>query len=136
MLLVRYLGLGRDSGAGRCPDDLGPDHAPTPTPAATASSEPAPAATGSTDLAACRDARCEIVVRGKVEIPLDPKFGFSSFTVTFVPPDRTLFAATGTDGGSLRGGIGGAGRLTANGISIEVVSTTGSSVVLRFTPPS
>lgn len=97
---------------------------------------PAPSAANGTDVRACREARCEILVRGRVTVPLSPRFGFTTFTITFVPPNRTLFAAADAQGGSFQGEIGGMGELSTNGIVVRVIAVGPAGAVLRFAPRS
>jgi hypothetical protein len=105
----------------------------SPSPSPSVSPSPALVAADGTDVAACRDGRCQIIVRGAVTIPLAPKFGFTRLIVTFTPPDRTSFSG-GNANNSVSGSIGGLGMLRANGIQIVVETVSPTGAVLRLTP--
>ncbi|MBQ1073280.1 hypothetical protein KBX06_08890 [Micromonospora sp. C31] len=106
----------------------------TPSPSGVAPSPSPLSARDGTDVRACRDGTCEIVVRGKVDVPLDRRFGFTDFTVTFIPPKRTQFFGGDPVNGNLRGHVDGTGELNANDISVQVVAISDSGAVLRFSP--
>lgn len=86
------------------------------------------------DVAACADGTCEIVVQATVDVPLDRRFGFVTFRVTFVPPNTVEFFGGDPERGNLRGSIGGSGELQANGIVVAVRTVRGEGAVLRFSP--
>lgn len=103
------------------------------------SAAPSPSPTGlvaenGTDVAACADGTCEIVVQGTADVPLDRGFGFTRFRVTFVPPDTVEFFGADPDRGNLSGYISGTGNLEANGIKVAVRMVEGQGAVLRFSP--
>lgn len=58
-----------------------------------------PDAANGTDLAACRDADCEVEVTVNDELPIDGKFGIDLITVTTVGADRVRLGVLGTAGG-------------------------------------
>ncbi|MEH1099590.1 hypothetical protein [Micromonospora sp. CPCC 205561] len=142
LVLTACGSSGGTSGAGTPSAGTAPaaaSTAPAATPAESPSSGVVPSpstlsAENGTDVRACRDGTCEIVVRGKVEVPLDRRFGFTEFTVTFVPPNRTQFFGGDPVNGNLRGHVDGTGELNANDISVRIVTISDSGAVLRFSP--
>ena len=87
-----------------------------------------------TDYSACRDGECEVFVNGKVMIPLDQQFGFTSFEVTRTPGTTAVFSGDPVNG-NLRSAIGGTGEPNANGITMKIVSSDpAGGAVLHFTP--
>ena len=106
----------------------------TPTPKTTAPPPPAPAANGS-DVQACKQATCEILVSGTVTVPLAAKFGVHELSLAFVAPNRINFTMIRTKMAYVRGYIAGAGHLSfANGMSFDVERVDAAGAVLRFTP--
>jgi hypothetical protein len=116
----------------------------TETPSRTAISSPSPqrpsappalsAADGS-DLKACRDADCEIVIRGAAHIPLDPKLGVTRFLLTYVSPNEVTFEVDRAELNSVSGYIKGTGFLgLTNGVKVTVKKINASGAVLRFEP--
>jgi hypothetical protein len=85
-----------------------------------------------TDVSACADGNCEIVVTGAVDIPLEPRFGFTTFRVTFTPPNLVEFIGEDAGGGSFRGSVGGTGGIGTNGLALFVRTVRGQGAVVRF----
>jgi hypothetical protein len=114
-----------------------PIAAPIPRTRPTTTTAPAPspgAAANGTDLDACQPGSCEVFVSGNAVIPLDPEFGFTSFTITFQPPDTTLFYGVDPTNGNLHGWIGGTGDLDADNIHMTVESVSAAGEILKFSP--
>lgn len=119
-----------------CSSDDGDEAAPPVSSAAPPPSTggPPPPADGS-DVSACFDAICEVAVSGTVDVPLDPRFGFTRFTIGVIPGDRTTFEGEDPVGGNLHAWLGSDGELTvANGFTIDVLRVEPTGVVLRFSP--
>ncbi|KJK43442.1 hypothetical protein UK23_33275 [Lentzea aerocolonigenes] len=104
----------------------------TTTTSTPPTASPAAAAQG-VDYASCTDGTCEVFVNGEVTIPLAPEFGFTTFVVTRTPDLTKVFGGDPVNG-NLRAEIGGKGHLNSNGITMEVVISTESGAVLRFSP--
>lgn len=113
---------------------------------------PFPAAADGSDLTACRDGDCEVVVSPPVEVPLDAGFGVDRLTITAVSGSTVEARAETSGGARTRVSGGGGGRVvsrngrveisglrpgasaTVNGISFRVVAVSGGTVVLAFSP--
>jgi hypothetical protein len=103
-------------------------------PPTSASRTPSPeAAADGVDYSACADGVCEVFVTGVVDIPLGEQFGFTSFQVTRSPGRTAVFGGDPVNG-NLRGYVDGTGHLSANEITMEVVSADDAGAVLRFSP--
>ncbi len=106
---------------------------PKPTPTTTAP-PPLTAANGS-DVKACRQADCQILLAGAADVPLAAKFGVHQLNLKFVAPNRVEFTMIRTKMGYSRGYIAGAGHLSfANGLSIDLERADATGAVLRFLP--
>ncbi|HEY0449696.1 hypothetical protein [Actinophytocola sp.] len=105
---------------------------PTTVPTTTTSAPPAYDDTA----ADCADASCAIVVRGAVDVPLDAKFGFTDFVVTFVPPETVNFDGADPANGGAHGYLSGTGYMRLNGITITVDGYAEGGARLRFEPPA
>jgi hypothetical protein len=118
----------------------GPSGTGTATPPPPANEDVPPAADGS-DVKACYDGTCEVVLRAPVRIPFDPKTGLVELTLTRVD---------GVDGAQLSGKAVGGGTVsvsvyadpgfestaTVNGFTITALYTVDGVAVLRMSPPS
>jgi hypothetical protein len=120
----------------------GPAPAAAPAPATSSSpSTPSSATTSSAPPtyedtpADCADAACSITVPGRVDIPLEPRFGFTGFVVTFVPPETVLFEGADPVNGNVHGNLGGTGYMRLNGIMITVDGYGPAGARLTFAPP-
>jgi hypothetical protein len=114
-----------------------PDAAPPPAPATSAS----PPATSSAPPtyedtpADCADAACSITIPGRIDIPLESRFGFTDFVVTFVAPETVLFEGADPVNGDVHGNLGGTGYMSLNGIRITVDGYGPAGARLTFAPP-
>jgi hypothetical protein len=151
--MVALLGFGAVFAVTGCGDaaDAPPGAAPPgapSTPAATArASTPDPEPTGEpgfptaadgTNVRACYDGNCEILVTKRVTIGLDPKFGFETFS--FDPTD-SVWRYTYPDGGSgslsfLEPPYEGqwAGPSASQSLALKVVASQGSRAVISLRP--
>jgi len=82
------------------------DSAPTPgaaqespLPQETSTSPALPKASNGTDLAACKDADCEVEVRPGDRLKIDAKFGLDAITVKSFGRDEIRLALQGSSGG-------------------------------------
>lgn len=99
-----------------------------------ASASPALKAADGTDVKACRDASCEIVVHRTADIPLSG-FGFSSFVFTHVAADRLTFAVVRPASSDVNGYFSGPGYIGfSNGVKATVERLDASGFVLRLQP--
>ncbi|GAA4906022.1 hypothetical protein LX16_3431 [Stackebrandtia albiflava] len=107
--------------------------AETGAPAETGSPSEAglPEAADGSDLTACEDGNCEVVVTESDEIPVDPAFGVDLFTVESIEQDTVTVQATGA-GTYLRVTISPSGAGSLNGILVKVVAVDGDRAVLNF----
>jgi len=142
LLLLSALAGGCGSGSGSGSDAPAPSPAggspsvPTST-APVSSTPPAPspgAAANGTDLAACEDGDCEVYASGVVTIPLDQRFGFTRFEVAHEPTGRSSVFGEDPVNGNLHAYVNSTGEISANGITMTVISTDATGAVLRFTP--
>lgn len=107
---------------------------PTSTTSTTSSTAPLVAADG-TDLTACGDADCEVLINAQVEIPLAPSFDCAGFAVVYFAPDRVAFNVDCTGTGYVTGYFLGRGALRlVNGVTIEVDKIDSTGAVLHFLP--
>ncbi len=107
-----------------------PVRSPSPTSTTTSSSQP-PSATDGSDVAACYDGNCEVVLSAPTDISVDPEFGVTAITVVTIEPDGVAVQADGP-GVSLSGGAGPGGAITLNGVTIRVLAINDASAVLNF----
>lgn len=110
---------------------LTPSPSPSPPQSAPPQSAPPPAAADGMDVAACFDGRCEIVLAGRLEIPLDKRFRVSGLTVSIADGESVNVVA---NGGMLQAGGGVGAQMTLNAIRIEVVAVRNSEAVIRLSP--
>ncbi|HEV7650338.1 MAG TPA: hypothetical protein VGP26_19495 [Actinophytocola sp.] len=124
------------TGAGSAPE---PTATPDPSSSSSSSSAPStsPSAPGTfADAPAdCADAECSIAIPGRVDIPLEHRFGFTDFVVTFVPPETMLFEGADPVYGDVHGNLSGTGHMTLNDILITVEGYGPDGARLTFTPP-
>ncbi len=105
-------------------------------PTTSAAPHPFPAAADGTNLRACADGDCEILVTGPVTIRLAKGLGMSSLDITAVSPAGVDFQSVSPSGmvASATGQTpnqGGASSIDK--LSFEVVALEGSKAVVRFT---
>ncbi len=98
--------------------------------------KPFPAAADGTNLRACADGDCEILVTGPVTIRLTKGLGMSSLDITAVSPAGVDFQSS-SPSGMVMSATGQTpnqgGASTFNKLSFEVVALEGSKAVVRFT---
>ncbi|MGI5212468.1 hypothetical protein [Plantactinospora sp. CA-290183] len=150
LLAVAVAGCGGSGGAPRGEASSGTPGLPSSgTPGPTPSGAPSPdatpeagfpAAANGTNVRSCYDGSCEILVTKRVTIPLDPRFGFKTFS--FDPADST-WRYTYPEGGSgslkfLEPPYSGewAGPSAKQGLAMRVVATEGSRAVISLRPQS
>lgn len=108
--------------------------APPSPPPKKPSPTPLRAADGS-DVKACRDANCEILLRGAARIPVHPRLGFTMFKLAYEKPRTVTFDVQRPEYGNVSGYIGGTGYLSlANGVTVTVKKIDSQGAVLRFEP--
>jgi hypothetical protein len=114
--------------------------APIRKPTATQRQTPAPAkaappAAGGADSnsRACFDGTCRISVSKPTDIPVDSRFGFSTFAITHIGADGVTVEAEG-GGTHLRSGVSPGGTASLNGLSIRVRSVSGHTARLSISP--
>jgi hypothetical protein len=117
----------------------------------TAPSAPSPHAADGSNLAACKDGRCEVLVDGPTTISIGTRLDVDSLRVESIKQDTVKVTVTAsnyysitTDGDSSRiitamgptpGVTGPAGTvLTVNRLRVEVVTVVDGAAVLRLTP--
>ncbi|WP_203972790.1 hypothetical protein [Planotetraspora silvatica] len=71
----------------------------SPLPPEASTSPASPKAANGTDLAACKDADCEVEVRPGDRLKIDAKFGLDSITVKSLGRDEIRLALQGSSGG-------------------------------------
>lgn len=107
--------------------------ATTPTPTTT-TAPPLPAAADGTDLTACFDGACEVLVSGPVDIPFaDPSIGVMS--VVAVSPagvDLRTVSPSGFTSNLLGQRPDQGGPSVVNNLAVAVVAINGGQAVLRF----
>lgn len=99
-----------------------------------------PAADGS-DVKACHDGTCEVLLRAPVTIPFDPATGLVELTLTRVDGvDGAQLSGTAVGGGSVSVSVyadpGFESTATVNGFTITALYTVDGVAVLRMSPPS
>ncbi|MDP4502369.1 hypothetical protein [Nonomuraea turcica] len=89
-----------------------PTAPPTPTPSTpTPAASPQTAADGN-DLAACKDADCEVEIRAGDRLTIDERFGLQRLTISSLNADEAVLTLLGSTGG-----------LRAEGMSVSVSGT-------------
>jgi hypothetical protein len=99
-----------------------------------------PAADGS-DVRACYDGTCEVVLRAPVTIPFDPSTGLAELTLTRVDGVAgAQLSGTTVGGGTVSVSVyadpGFESTATVNGFTITALYTVDGIAVLRMSPPS
>jgi hypothetical protein len=134
LMSVLLAGCTSRVGGAPAPDPSRPETTTTTTTVTTTEAGPLTAADG-TDMAACALSDCEVLVTTQVAVPLDPKFGCTSFTVVYFTPDRVAFNVDCAGTGYVTGYFLGLGALRlANGITIECDQIDETGAVLHFIP--
>lgn len=103
--------------------------------------EDIPPASDGSDVRACFDGTCEVVLRAPVTIPFDPKTGLVELTLTRVDGvDGAQLSGTAVGGGSVSVSVyadpGFESTATVNGFTITALYTVDGVAVLRMSPPS
>ncbi|WP_327583807.1 hypothetical protein OHA25_49610 [Nonomuraea sp. NBC_00507] len=88
-----------------------PTAPPPPTTSPTPAASPQSAADGS-DLAACKDADCEVEIRAGDRLTIDERFGVQRLTISSLNADEAVLTLLGSTGG-----------LRAEGMSVSVSGT-------------
>ncbi|WIX77658.1 hypothetical protein QRX50_40675 [Amycolatopsis carbonis] len=95
------------------------------------------AAKDGSDLTACRDGSCDVLIHGSVTVPLDARFGTRRLTLTQSPPDRLDFAIDRTELPDTKGHFRGEGYVSlANRITVTVLDIDATGAVIRVSPSS
>ncbi|WP_432853147.1 hypothetical protein ACQPXB_17105 [Amycolatopsis sp. CA-161197] len=120
-----------------------PEPIVTPPSVSTVPAEPttttsaALAAKDGSDLTACRDGSCDVLIHGSVTVPLDARFGTRRLTLTLSPPDRLDFAVDRTELPDIKGHFRGEGYVSlANRITVTVLDVDPTGAVIRVSPSS
>ncbi|TDQ54348.1 hypothetical protein [Actinorugispora endophytica] len=128
-------------GCAAAPADQDPADAeasPSPSPSPSAVAEAVPEAADGTDLDACADADCEVLVEEGDEFAMDGAHGVDRFVVDAVDEEGLSMSGYGA-------GITLSGHLpppdgeqpytfVMNGITVALVALDGSSALMRLTP--
>jgi hypothetical protein len=119
-------------------DGTGKLPAPVP-PASPASPSATPSPTGESgagdgsDVDACFDGRCELVVSQPVSIRFDSRFGVGDLRVTQITDDTVVLQSSG-GGAFLVSSVGEGGTGSLNALGFRVKSLQGGTAVLEFFP--
>ncbi len=105
------------------PPSFGPSPSPSPSPTT-------PAAADGTNVRACRDGTCEILVTRRTGIPVPARFRVRGLSVT--PGDGEVDVRA--DAGMMQAGGRTGALLGLNGLEIEVVAAGDGEAVLRLRP--
>lgn len=103
--------------------------------------EDIPPASDGSDVNACYDGTCEVLLRAPVTIPLDPRTGLMELTLTRVDGvDGAQFSGRTVGGGTVSVSVyadpGFESTATVNGFTITALYTVDGVAVLRMSPPS
>jgi hypothetical protein len=139
--VLLIAGCGTTHGAHRTAATAPPSTAPPASPSVPPSSAPPtsatlPPAANGTNVNACAQGQCEILVTGPVAIPVDPATtGVASLAVSDISPDGVDFLATTSDGTTtnMLGQLpdqGGPSQV--NHLAVLVVAYTGRAAVIRL----
>lgn len=86
------------------------------------------------NLKACADATCEVLVKGRHTVPMAKKFGIIAIHL-LQSPDQLDFYVDRVSGDNTEGWVGGTGNVTlADGISITILRNDRRGAMLRFEP--
>ena len=136
---------GSPIGTGQIVDSNPTTSAQAPSSSGTAEPPPAnediPPASDGSDVNACYDGTCEVMLRAPVTIPLDPRTGLMELTLTRVDGvDGAQFSGRTTGGGTVSVSVyadpGFSSTATVNGFTITALYTVDGVAVLRMSPPS
>ena len=94
---------------------------------------PAVAKDGS-NLKACADATCEVLIKGRHKVAMAKKFGIIAIYL-LQSPDRLDFYIDRVSGDNTEGWVGGTGNVSlADGITITILRNDRRGAMLRFEP--
>ncbi|GLY98988.1 hypothetical protein Acsp02_62420 [Actinoplanes sp. NBRC 103695] len=86
------------------------------------------------NLKACADASCEVLVKGTHRVPMAKKFGIVEILLR-TSPYRLEFYVDRVDGDDTSGWVGGTGNVSlADGITITIVRNDRRGALLKFEP--
>lgn len=112
----------------------------SPSPAASApasrpASRPATPPADGTDLDACRDGTCQVLLAGKAQLKMGRKFGIYRLYLTHKDPNRLEFSVVRDNGSTVNGYLGGEGYLSlAPALTVRVEHHDRAGATLRFEP--
>lgn len=130
------VGCGSAPAAPPAPGSAG-SSTPTTSSSPSAPASPVPPAADGTNLDACRDGRCEVVVRSGTVIPLDPSFGVARLLVARVGDGSAKLEQTEEGGSGMNTASGGEGStITTDGLTVTVESVSGDAAVVSLHPSS
>jgi hypothetical protein len=134
-LVAGALLLAGLAGCGGRSDDAPTRSAPAaPSPTIPPASPTAPRAADGSDLSACRDGRCEVIVAAGDRISPLTRFGLQALTVRTVSPDGVTYVGTGpgitVSAGRQQPGM--TSRL--NRLAITTVAINGDRAIVRLKP--
>lgn len=95
-----------------------------------------PAANG-TDLNACAEGNCEVLVSGPANLPIDPRFGLASLSVADITPAGVDFSAVAADGTSVNMSSQTphqGGPSVIQNLSAAVIAYNGTAAVIKLSP--
>ncbi|MEV0072610.1 hypothetical protein [Amycolatopsis sp. NPDC050768] len=120
-----------------------PEPIVAPPSVSTVPAEPTPTtshtliAKDGSDLTACRDGSCDVLIHGSVTVPLDARFATRRLTLTQSAPDRLDFAIDRTELPDIKGHFRGEGYVSlANRITVTVLDIDATGAVIRVSPSS
>ncbi|MET7993647.1 hypothetical protein ABZU76_22385 [Amycolatopsis sp. NPDC005232] len=120
-----------------------PEPIVAPPSVSTVPLEPAPTtsrtliAKDGSDLTACSDGSCDVLIHGSVTVPLDARFATRRLTLTQSAPDRLDFAIDRTELPDIKGHFRGEGYVSlANRITVTVLDIDATGAVIRVSPSS
>jgi hypothetical protein len=87
-----------------------------------------------TNLKACADARCEVIIKGDNRLAMAKRFGITELRLT-QSPGRLDFHVDRVSGDNTGGWVGGTGHIgLAEGITITIVRNDRSGAWITFAP--
>jgi hypothetical protein len=105
---------------------------PTPSPSSSVSVLAVPK--DGTNLKACADATCEVIIKGDNRVAMAKKFRIVEIRLT-QSPERLDFYVDRLSGDNTGGWLGGTGNVSlADGIKITVVRNDRSGALITFEP--
>jgi hypothetical protein len=123
--------------AGPGPQASGPAAPPASTaPASSApASPPANDPADGTDAKACRDGKCQILVRDQSDFALNGKFSLEGILITFTEPNTVRLDVGVRDGAEVHAMVTGTGHLALSyGLTVTVERTSAAGALVRVNP--